>query len=102
MTPPAGWERLAAAELWARAIRVPRSDVAYWKHLYESFEDVAIVRTALNEGDDAIVAVIAPPDYRTEAEAILGDAIARGMKAEDATLPPACRQDWFLAEWAHA
>lgn len=102
MTAPAGWERLAAAGLWARAIRVPRSDVAYWKHLYESFEDVAIVRTALNVDDDAIVAIIAPPDYVADAEAILDDATNRGMSVDEAELPPACREDWFLAEWAHA
>lgn len=102
MTVPTGWEELSAAELWARAIRVPRADVAFWKHLYESFEDIAIVRTALNVEEDAIIAIIAPPDFITDAEAVYRDVLDRGMRADPAPLPAACREDWFLTEWAHA
>ena len=86
--------------MWARAIRTRRADVAFWKHLFESFEDVAIVRTAANEGEDAIVAIVAPPDFVDEAEAILRDVVRRGSsRAMAAELPASCRQDWFLAEW---
>lgn len=100
----AGWESLDAAGLWARGLEIPRADVAYWKHLYESFEHVAIVRTARNVGDDAaIVAIIAPPDFVGEAQAILDDALSRGTRrVEAAPLPDECREDWFLLEWAHA
>lgn len=101
---PEGWEALDAAGLWARGLEIPRSEVAYWKHLYESFEHVAIVRTARNVADDAaIVAIIAPPDFVAEAHAILEDALSRGTpRAEAAPLPDECREDWFLLEWAHA
>lgn len=99
---PPGWEELVAAGLWARAIRIPKSEVAFWKHLYESFEDVAIVRTALNVDEDAIIAIISPPDFVSEAEAIFEDVLHRGVRAVPAELPDACREDWFLAEWAHA
>ncbi len=100
---PDGWEELVAAGLWARAIRTPRSAAAFWKHLYESFEDVAIVRTALRDGDDAILVIIAPPDFVTDAEAILAEVVRLGTPpVASASLPDACRTDWFLAEWAHA
>jgi len=102
MEVPSGWEPLVAAGLWARALRIPKAEVAFWKHLYESFEDVAIVRTAQNVEDDAIVAIIAPPDFVGEAEAILDDVLHRGARAVSAELPQSCREDWFLAEWAHA
>ena len=76
---PDRWCPLEAAGLWARALRIPRSEVAYWKHLYESFEHVAILRTARNvEEDLAIVAIIAPADFVAEADAILRDKIAAG------------------------
>ncbi len=101
---PEGWESLDAAGLWARGLEIPRSEVAYWKHLYESFEHVAIVRTARNvEDDGAIVAIIAPPDFVGEAQAILDDVLSCGThRVEDAPLPDECREDWFLLEWAHA
>lgn len=102
MSPP-GWEWLGAAELWVRPIRTGRADVAYWKHLYESFEDVALVRTAANEGDDAILAILAPADFVTEAERILAEVIALGApRVGAADLPAKCREDWFLEEWASA
>lgn len=98
---PAGWVELPEAKLFARGIRTARADVAFWKHLFESFEDVAIVRTAANDGDDAIVALVAPYDSVSEAEAILADVVGRGApRVEQADLPAGCREDWFLAEWS--
>ena len=97
----AGWEYLDPAELWVRVIRTGRADVAYWKHLYESFEDVALIRTAANEGNDALLAILAPADFVADAQAILDEVLALGApRAEPAELPERCRLDWFLDEWA--
>lgn len=97
---PGAWVELTGAGLHALAFRTPRCDVAFWKHLYESFEDVAIIRTAAHDGEEAILAVVAPPDFLEEARAILDDVIRRGTPpVSPAELPVGCREDWFLAEW---
>jgi hypothetical protein len=98
---PPGWTELPAAGLWARPFRTPRPDAAFWKHLYESFEHVALIRTAANDGEEAILVIIAPADFVLEAQAILDDVVAYGSPpVGPAVLPDACREDWFLAEWA--
>ncbi len=95
------WLELPSAGLWVRAFRTGREDVAFWKHLFESFEDVAVVRTAANEGPDAIVALVATRDFVEEAESVLDDVVRRGAPRVVATaLPAHCREDWFLTEWS--
>jgi len=97
-----GWWLLADAVLWARVIRVRREDIAFFKHLFESYEGVAIVRTVETLGDGTVeIAVLATADFRDETDAILADVAARGAPGFlPAPLPPACTEDWFLREWA--
>jgi hypothetical protein len=95
------WVELPAAGLWARALRTAKVEVAFFKHLFESYEEVALVRTAATVGDDVILAVVAPPDFTAVADEILLDVARRGSPAlEPAELPESCREDWFLEEWA--
>lgn len=98
----ADWTHLGSAGLVARALRVARREVSYFKYLFESYEGVAIVRTvATIDRDTTVIAVLATPDLAPEAEAILRDVERAGgpvMRAE--ALPAACREDWFLAAWA--
>jgi len=95
------WSLLGDAALWARVIRVQREDIAYFKHLFESYEGVAIVRTVETRGDGTVaIAVLATADFRDETDAILSDVAARGAPGFlPAPLPPVCTEDWFLHAW---
>jgi hypothetical protein len=97
-----GWSLLADAALWARVIRVQREDIAFFKHLFESYEGVAIVRTVETRDDGTVlIAILATADFLAETDAILADVAARGAPAfATAPLPRACTEDWFLREWA--
>ncbi len=80
---------------------MPRRDVAFWKHLFESYEDLAIVRTVETRRDGTVViAVLVPPDGAPFAAEALAD-VARSGAAPFAAepLPPVCAEDWFLARW---
>ena len=104
MSLPEGWSPLAQAGLVARALRVPRREVAYFKYLFESYEGLAIVRTvrtlAGSGGGDVIIAVLAPEAMAAEAEAILAAERCTGASCwEPQSLPPECREDWFLERW---
>ncbi|MEI8359147.1 MAG: DUF4911 domain-containing protein [Deltaproteobacteria bacterium] len=98
------WTRLETAGVDARAFRVWRRDIAFWKHLFESYEGVAILRTVAKLDDErAIIALLATPDMAPEADAILAS-LAEGSAPdfEVETLPAVCREDWFLATWGRA
>jgi hypothetical protein len=96
------WSPLRDSGLLARAIVVPRETIAYFKYLFESYEGVAIVRTVETiDRASVAIAILATPDFVAEAEAILRDVERHGAPAFTAvTLPPVCREDWFLARWA--
>ena len=102
---PAGvapaWIELGSPGLHACALRIDREDVAFFKHLIESFEDVALVRTAEGRGDQVVLAVIAPSDYLGDAGEILLEVARREPGRFTWTnLPTRCVEDWFLAEWS--
>ncbi len=98
------WSLLGDAALWARVIRVVREDIAYFKHLFESYEGVGIVRTVETRDDGTVeIAILATEDFIEEADAIVADVAARGAPPfSDAPLPPVCTEDWFLREWTRA
>jgi Domain of unknown function (DUF4911) len=99
--PGPGWTRLGSAGLDARALLVSRRDIAFWKHLFESYEGVAILRTVetLDE-EHAIVALLATPDWTSVASGILDSIEAEGSPSfADRPLSAACHEDWFLATW---
>jgi hypothetical protein len=101
---PEAWAPLADPAVHARALRVARDDIAYFKYLFESYEGVAIVRTVETiDRYTAIIAVLATADFVAEAEAILRDVAAAGQPPlESVALPPTCTEDWFLAAWTRA
>ncbi len=101
VAPRDGWSLLADAELWARAIRLAREDIAFFKSLFECYEGVAIIRTVESRaGQDAIIALLATADFRADTDAILDDVHARGAPAfAAADLPDVCNEDWFLSAW---
>lgn len=100
----AGWSLLGDAALWARVIRVAREDIAYFKHLFESYEGVGLVRTVETRDDRTVeIAILATGDFVAEADAILADVAAHGAPPfSGAPLPRVCTEDWFLREWTRA
>jgi hypothetical protein len=92
---------LRDAQLWARAIRITREDLAFFKSLYETYEGVALIRTVENPGDGSVViAILATADFRGETDAILADIASRGAPPfTTVSLPAVCTEDWFLSAW---
>ena len=67
-----GWQRLGAAGLQARALRIQRADVAFFKHIFESYEEVGMVRTVETRPDATVlIAVLAVDDYVHVAQAVV-------------------------------
>lgn len=59
--------------LW---LRVPRREIAYVKFVFESYEGVAVCRTL--DPDEAIVVVIAVPDFADDARRVIEALAADG------------------------
>ena len=103
-TPAQVWSLLGESGLWCCAIRIAIEEVAFFKYLFESYEEVAVVRTAATDPDGtAVIAILAPPEFRDDAAAILDDVLERGAaRATLVEMPAVCREDWFLTEWGEA
>jgi hypothetical protein len=95
------WVPLKSSGLYARVLRVDRVEVAFFKHLFESYEEVGIVRTVETRNDGTVaIAVLVPADYAGVAAGILADVATRGAPRFDPEpLPPVCTEDWFLEAW---
>lgn len=97
----AGWQPLRDSGLHARALRIERADVAFFKHLLESYEEVGIVRTVETHADGTVsIAILVPSDFVRIGAEILEDLARYGAPPFTAEgLPPVCTEDWFLATW---
>jgi hypothetical protein len=62
--------------LW---LRVPRREIAYVKFVFESYEGVAVCRTI--DPDEAVVVVIAVPDFAEQARQVVAALAAEGACA---------------------
>lgn len=95
------WVPLGDSGLHARVLRVARPEVAFFKHLLESYEEVGIVRTVETRADGTVaIAILVPSDYVSVAAEVLADVARRGTARFAAEpLPPVCTEDWFLATW---
>lgn len=96
-----GWQPLRDSGLHARALRIERADVAFFKHLLESYEEVGIVRTVETHADGTVsIAILVPSDFVRIAAEILEDIARHGApRFTSEALPPVCTEDWFLATW---
>jgi hypothetical protein len=101
MSEPSDWVPLGDSGLHARVLSVEKAEVAFFKHLLESYEEVAIVRTVATRSDGTVaIAILVPSDYVGVAAAILADVASQGAaRFEAEPLPPICTEDWFLATW---
>ena len=98
---PEEWCRLRDGRTFARAIRVSRQEIAFFKHLFESYDGVGLIRTVRTGQDGTtIIAVLAPEDYVWVAAEVLAEVRARTPAAyQSEELPPECHEDWFLESW---
>jgi len=95
------WVPLGDSGLHARVLRVERAEVAFFKHLLESYEEIGIGRTVETRPDGTVaIAILVPSDYANVAAEILADVASRGAaRFEPEPLPAVCTEDWFLETW---
>src|SRR5262245_55595601 len=98
------WVRLRDSGLLGCALRVSIEEVAFFRYLFESYKEMAVVRTATTDSDGtAIIVILCPPEFRDDADAVLADLAMRGTaRAQPVEMPPLCGEDWFLLEWGEA
>jgi hypothetical protein len=85
----------ASANVHAIYLRVAPADIAFVKFLFESYEEVGIVRTIDRQA--AIIVMLVVPDFLPVARDILGalqtQIICTGVEA-----PPLPVDDWLMRE----
>lgn len=76
-------------------LRVRPEEIAYIKFLFESYEEIAIVRT--HDEREAVIVVLAMPDFWEAVRSVLAELCARGDAVE--VSPPAnAADDWLMRE----
>jgi hypothetical protein len=71
------------------------ADIAYIKFIFESYEEVGIIRTIDNR--KAIVVLLAMDDFLATARAIL-ESIQRDIALREIPRPAEMKDDWFMIE----
>lgn len=69
--------------------------IAYVKFIFESYEEVGIIRTVDNKG--AIIVLLAMTDFLDVARKIL-DSIRNDIPLREIPRPSDMKDDWFMAE----
>ncbi|MFP6664960.1 MAG: hypothetical protein VCC00_12210 [Deltaproteobacteria bacterium] len=96
------WLTLPEAGLMATALCVRRPEIAFLKHMFESCEGLGFTRmvSVSDDREFATLAIVATPDYVSEATELLASLLAHGgFFLAPTDLPKVCREDWFLSEW---
>lgn len=78
-------------------LRLRPRDIALAKFLFESYEDLAIVRTLDRRA--AIIVVLAVQDFASEARAV-ADELCEKIECDIIAAPPEAGDDWLLAAMA--
>ncbi len=76
-------------------LRLDAADIAYVKFLFESYEEVAIVRTV--DRDAAIIVILAVEDFLADAVAILAQ-VKTTIRCEEIARPEGEGDDWLMQE----
>ena len=84
-------------ELQAVYLETPPEQIAYVKFIFESYEDVGIIRTV--DRKKAIIVLLAVKDFVGAARAIL-DALKQEVPLVEIPKPADVIDDWFMAELA--
>lgn len=84
-------------ELHCIYLEIPPEHIAYVKFIFESYEEVGIIRTV--ERKKAVIVLLAMPDYVDTARAIL-ESIKVDVPISEIPRPSDSTDDWFMAELA--
>ena len=84
-------------ELQAIYLETPPEQIAYIKFIFESYEDVGIIRTV--DRKKAIIVLLAMNDYIDTARKIL-DSIKQDIPLAEIPRPSDIADDWLMAELA--
>ncbi len=76
-------------------LRLDPGNIAYVKFLFESYEEVAIVRTI--DRQLATIVVLAVEDFLDDARAILREVCTK-IACEEIARPPEDADDWLMRE----
>jgi len=87
--------RPPATEIVPFVLEVAPADIAGIKFLFESYEEVGIVRTL--DRHKAVVVVLVVADFVADAEAIVADAETR-FGARRIAVPMEESEDWLLSD----
>jgi hypothetical protein len=74
-------------------LRLAPSDIAFVKFLFESYEEVGLVRTLDREA--AVIVLLIAPDFLPVARAILDD-LGSCVSFTEVDAPPAPGDDWLM------
>jgi hypothetical protein len=76
-------------------LRVAPRDIAYLKFLFESYDEVAIVRTLDRRA--AVIVLLVMGDFQETVRAILDD-VRQHVAIEVIDCPPGSGDDWLMRE----
>ena len=86
-----------ARSVVAIALRMAPEHIAYVKFLFESYEEVGIVRTVDRRA--AVIVILVVPDFLSVARAIVAEVCAQ-IACEEVPLPAVDTDDWLMREIA--
>ena len=78
-------------------LEIAAKDIAYIKFIFESYEEVGIIRTV--EKKRAVIALLAVDDFIDTARAILA-ALEKEISLREIPRPAEIEDDWFMVELA--
>jgi Domain of unknown function (DUF4911) len=76
-------------------LEIPPEHIAYVKFIFESYEEVGIIRTV--DRKKAIIVLLAMSDFLDAARRIL-DSIQKDVPLREIPPPTDMKDDWFMAE----
>jgi len=78
-------------------LEIPREHIAYIKFIFESYEEVGLIRTV--DRKQSIIVLLAMEDFLEPARKIL-DSLKRDIPCAEIPRPADMTDDWFMAELA--
>jgi Domain of unknown function (DUF4911) len=78
-------------------LELPAEQIAYVKFVFESYEEVGIIRTV--DRKKAVIVLLAMNDFLDVAHAILAS-LEREIPLREIARPTDMKDDWFMAELA--
>jgi hypothetical protein len=76
-------------------LEIPPEHIAYVKFIFESYEEVGIIRTV--DRQRAVIVLLVMPDFADAARKIL-DSIKNDVPLREIPRPADAKDDWFMAE----